>query len=163
MGRIADNFRDKARHAAEEARKAHSDDDGVMQRNREAGLHQLADNEDWLDGRKSTAESRVQRALRTPDEMRTERARNTAQVYAPSPADGVIMYGVVGAGLAFLSLFAFSRFYEIDFSLHPLPAVLVVAVVCAGTLVLRALRTRRHKRACKVEYDNDRRHRPAQD
>lgn len=162
MGRAADKFRNSARHAAEEASKAHSDDEGAIQRNRETGLHQLADNEDWLDGRTSTAESRMLRAMRTPDEMRTERARNTAEVYAPKPADGVIMYGVVGAGLAVLSLFAFSRFYEIDFSLHPLAAILVVAAVCAGALVLRRLRSRRHKRACEVEHDNDRRHRPSQ-
>jgi len=153
MGRIADNFRDKARHAAGEARKAHSDDDAAMQRNREAGLHQLANNEDWLDGRTSTAESRVPKVLRAPDEVKTERARHMAEAYAPKPADGMMMYGMVGAGLAILSLFAFSRFYEIDFSLNPLTPLLVVSAVCAGALVLRALRMRRHERACKAEYD----------
>lgn len=47
----ADTYRDDAENAAEEAKKAHSDDDGAIQRKRQSALNHLADNEDWLDGR----------------------------------------------------------------------------------------------------------------
>jgi hypothetical protein len=46
----SEELRDKARHAAEKAMKAHSDDEGAMQRRRQRALNQLAENEDWLAG-----------------------------------------------------------------------------------------------------------------
>jgi hypothetical protein len=46
----AEKFRDFARHAGEKATKAHSDDEGAMQRRRQSALIKLAENEDWLAG-----------------------------------------------------------------------------------------------------------------
>lgn len=51
MASKADTLRDDARYAGEEAKKAHSDDEGAMQRKRQGAMEQLAGNEDWLDGR----------------------------------------------------------------------------------------------------------------
>ena len=47
----SEELRDMARHAGEKALKAHSDDEGAMQRKRQVALNQLAETEDWLAGR----------------------------------------------------------------------------------------------------------------
>ncbi len=163
MGRTADNFRDRARHAAEEARRALSDDDGALQRKRQDALNHLAENEDWLDGQVVVRDQSGELKANPPkpsiktrpisDEVRKENATEMAEGYAPKPIDSSVMYGLVGIGIAGLALFAFNRFYGFDFSLHPFLALLIIAAVCVGALVLRALRTRRHGRAWKTEYD----------
>jgi hypothetical protein len=53
MVRKSAKLRDMARHAGEKAAKAHSDDEGAMQRKRQSALNQLAENEDWLAGQTS--------------------------------------------------------------------------------------------------------------
>ena len=87
------------------------------------------------------------------DPVRKEAAREVAEGYAPRPQDGFVMYGAVGILLAGLALFAFGRFYDFDFSFHPLLAVAVIAVGCVGALVLLVIRRRRHRTAHQAEYD----------
>lgn len=43
-------LRDMAEHAREKAQKAHSHEEGTMQRRRQSALNQLAENEEWLNG-----------------------------------------------------------------------------------------------------------------
>jgi hypothetical protein len=47
----ADEFRQRADEASKQGREAKSLKKGAEARNRADGLNQLADNEDWLDGK----------------------------------------------------------------------------------------------------------------
>ena len=51
MSEEADKYRDEAKHAGEKAKKAQSDDEGIMERKREKALTDMANSEDWLDGK----------------------------------------------------------------------------------------------------------------
>lgn len=51
MASRADILREDARYAGEEAKRAHSDDDGAMHRKRQSAMMHLAENDDWLQGR----------------------------------------------------------------------------------------------------------------
>ena len=51
MSKKSEEYRDEANHASEKAKKAQSDDEGVMERNRSKALTDLANNEDWLEGK----------------------------------------------------------------------------------------------------------------
>lgn len=51
-----------ARNAGEKAKRAHTDDEGALQRTRQIALNQLATNEDWLNGVSSaTAQCKLER------------------------------------------------------------------------------------------------------
>jgi protein-S-isoprenylcysteine O-methyltransferase Ste14 len=87
------------------------------------------------------------------DETRRDAAREAAEGYAPKPMDGSLMYGFVGVVLALLALFAFSRFYDSDLSIHPLVAIAVIATAFAAAVILRIVRQKRHDTAHRAEYD----------
>lgn len=63
------------------------------------------------------------------------------------------MYAAVGIMLAGPVVFMFSGFYKIEFYDHPILATIAVVFACAGALILRAVRKRRHIKAHRAEYD----------
>jgi hypothetical protein len=87
------------------------------------------------------------------NEARRERARQTAESYAPKPRDGYIMYVSVGIGLSFLALIALGTFYDIDYSIRWIEALVAVALACSAAAILRRVRLRRHDEALRTEYD----------
>ena len=52
----ADEFREQAKEAGERASQSKSFEKAAIQRRRQKGLTQLADNEDWLEGKESVAQ-----------------------------------------------------------------------------------------------------------
>lgn len=66
------------------------------------------------------------------------------------------MYGFVGVVLSFLALFAFGRFFALDFTTYPLSSLIVALAVGAAALGLRLLRNHRHNSAHRAEYDKER-------
>lgn len=87
------------------------------------------------------------------DRKRKKEAQERAENYAPRPVSSVLMYGIVGASLAGLIWIAFSRFYDIDPLAYPLWMAIVLALVFVGSMALRLLRSRRHSKAHRREYD----------
>jgi hypothetical protein len=87
------------------------------------------------------------------DRKRRKEAQARAENYAPRPVTSVLMYGVVGVCLAGVAWLAFTRFYDLEFFVHPLWMVLVFLFVFAGSVALRLLRSRRHASAHRREYD----------
>jgi hypothetical protein len=88
------------------------------------------------------------------DEKRRGIARRRAEEYAPRPVSSYLMYGIVGASLAGLGLYAFAVFYDIDLIVYPgwIAGALLLAFL--GSIVLRIIRSRRHSDAHRHEYDN---------
>lgn len=87
------------------------------------------------------------------DRMRRNEAQRRAEEYAPRPFSSFLMYGIVGVGLAFLTLVALARFYGLDLFAYPLwvAAALVLALIVS--IALRLVRSRRHEAARRREYD----------
>lgn len=87
------------------------------------------------------------------DKQRKNDARRRAESYAPRPASSVLMYGIVGVGLAALAWVAFSRFYGLEPFAHPLWMAIAFLVVFIGSIALRLVRSRRHESAHRQEYE----------
>lgn len=87
------------------------------------------------------------------DKQRRNRARKRAETYAPRPVSSLLMYGIVGVGLAGLAWAAFSRFYDLDPFAHPIWITSSLIAAFAGAVVLWLVRSRRHTAAHRREYD----------
>ena len=61
MSKSSNDFRDLASDAGERARTAHSDEEGHLQRKRQKALNDMADNQDWLEGKRQ--EKKVVRSM----------------------------------------------------------------------------------------------------
>jgi len=76
-----------------------------------------------------------------------------AQGYAPRPETNLMMYVVVGIGLAIIALALFGQFYEIEVASHPAwyaPFIILISVVA---ILLWFVRRHRHNKAHRAEYD----------
>ena len=87
------------------------------------------------------------------DEKRRGVARGLAEEYAPRPISSYPMYGIVGASLAGLGLYAFAVFYDVDLVAYPVWIVVALLATFFASIVLRMVRSRRHRAAHRHEYD----------
>jgi len=87
------------------------------------------------------------------DEKRRSVARRVAEEYAPRPISSYLMYGIVGACLAGLGLYAFAVFYDVDLIDYPAWIALALLLAFIGSIALRMVRSRRHAAAHRHEYD----------
>lgn len=89
------------------------------------------------------------------DKHRKEEARLRAQAYAPAPTDSRLLYVVVSASLMLVIVFVVGGFYQVNPLHYPAALLGLVALALGSGLVVRRLQLRRHRKAHRIEYEND--------